>query len=88
MYFSLGGRADNFHALLYRLIAKADPMHRARIRAGFPNEVKAWEMWQASKDEKVFFQRYGLESKQGKVVETPEHEYGNGNEEKDCGCDQ
>ena len=41
----LGGSADSFTGQLLHLIAKADPGNRARLRAGFPQEVAAWEMW-------------------------------------------
>ena len=40
----------SFTGDLLRLIAKADPGNRARLRAGFPKHVAAWEMWQASPD--------------------------------------
>jgi hypothetical protein len=43
----LGGSPDSFTGLLLHLIAKADPGNRARLRAGFPKHVAAWEMWQA-----------------------------------------
>ena len=48
-------RFTNFTAQLYRLIAKADPFNRERIRRGFPDEVRAFEKWEreagAKKDE-------------------------------------
>ena len=38
-------RADNFHSLLYTLIAKSDNGNRERLRKGFPNEVAVYEDW-------------------------------------------
>jgi hypothetical protein len=37
----------NFTAGLFRLLAKADPENRERIRAGFPEEVAWLETWHA-----------------------------------------
>jgi len=42
---ALGGSEDSFTGDLLRLIAKADPRNRARLRAGFPLQVAAWEIW-------------------------------------------
>ena len=42
-----GGSADSFTGLLLALIAKADPGNRERLRAGFLEEVAAWETWQS-----------------------------------------
>jgi hypothetical protein len=36
---------DNFGALLFLMIAKADPENRAKLRLGFPEHVKMWEDW-------------------------------------------
>jgi hypothetical protein len=52
--------ADNFHAVLYNLIAKSDPENRERLRAGFPDEVKAFEDWQAAPSAVEFFAKVGL----------------------------
>jgi hypothetical protein len=41
----LGGSEDSFTGLLLVLMQKADPGNLARIRAGFPREVQAWETW-------------------------------------------
>ncbi|HXH35239.1 MAG TPA: hypothetical protein VNJ54_12650 [Plantibacter sp.] len=41
----LVGHGDWFTAHLLRLIAKADPVNRARLRAAFPAEVQAFESW-------------------------------------------
>jgi hypothetical protein len=43
---ALGGDLTSFTGDLLRLIAKADPGNRARLRAGFPKHVAAWEMWE------------------------------------------
>jgi hypothetical protein len=43
----LGGSEDSFTGLLLVLMQKADPGNLARIRAGFPREVQAWEIWNA-----------------------------------------
>jgi hypothetical protein len=45
---ALGGSEDSFTGQLLLLIAKADPGNRARLRAGFPRDVAAWELWMAS----------------------------------------
>jgi hypothetical protein len=45
---ALGGDATSFTGDLLRLIQKADPGNRARLRAGFPKHVAAWEIWQES----------------------------------------
>jgi hypothetical protein len=50
-----GTDTSDFHALLYTLISKSDPGNRERLRSGFPNEVKAFEDWQAAPNERVFF---------------------------------
>ena len=34
-----------FSAYLIRLVAKADPSNRARIRVAFPEHVEAYEDW-------------------------------------------
>jgi hypothetical protein len=45
---ALGGDVTSFTGDLLRLIGKADPGNRARLRAGFPKHVAAWEMWTGS----------------------------------------
>jgi hypothetical protein len=52
------GKASHMTTQVYLLIAKADPEHRARIRLGFPTEVRLWEEWQASRPESAFFEKY------------------------------
>jgi hypothetical protein len=42
---ALGGSPDSFTGLLLSLIEKADPGNLARLRAGFPRQVAAWEIW-------------------------------------------
>jgi hypothetical protein len=39
------GDAPSFTGDLLRLIAKADPQNRARLRIAFPVQVAAWEIW-------------------------------------------
>lgn len=41
----LGGTADSFTGRLLELAAKAGPGDRERLRAGFPRQVAAWEIW-------------------------------------------
>jgi hypothetical protein len=41
-----GGNADNFTVLLLRVIAKADVQNKAKLKLGFPLEVKAVEIYQ------------------------------------------
>lgn len=45
--------ADHFSALLFRLIAKADPKNRKRLGAAFPWHVKVWEDWQANPENEI-----------------------------------
>ena len=45
---ALRGDTTSFTGDLLRLIAKADPGNRARLRAGFPVHVAAWEVWHAA----------------------------------------
>lgn len=45
---ALGGDVTSFTGHLLALIEKADPGNRARLRAGFPRHVAAWEIWAAS----------------------------------------
>lgn len=37
--------ATNFGAMLFRLIAKADPMNLAAIERGFPKHVSLYRWW-------------------------------------------
>lgn len=39
----LAGEGDWFTAQLLRLIAKSDSINRERLRAVFPEEVRAWQ---------------------------------------------
>jgi hypothetical protein len=41
-------RFDHFSALLFHVIAKADPHSRQRIRLGFPEHVAVYERWFAT----------------------------------------
>ncbi len=52
-------RADNFTALLFTMITKADPGNRFRLQQGFPDEVRIWKEWQES-NERAFWEKYGL----------------------------
>lgn len=54
-----GHPRDNFHAILYGLIHKADQQNKARLRLAFPEEVQAWEMWVAAPKEEAFFAEHG-----------------------------
>lgn len=44
---ALGGDDTSFTGDLLRLIAKADPVNRARLVLAFPGHVIAWEHWVA-----------------------------------------
>lgn len=58
LYWMLyGNNPTNFHADLYRLISRADPNNRARLRVAYPMEVRVWEEYQASKTPAEFFRR-------------------------------
>lgn len=59
-YFLRDKEATNFHALLFRLIMKADKDNLWRIELGFPNEVKAHFDWFNSDDEYIFFVKNGV----------------------------
>lgn len=52
--------ADNFHALLYTLIAKSDLGNRARLELAFPEEVDAYRKWFLSVDPDDFFESHGI----------------------------
>jgi hypothetical protein len=45
---ALDGDATNFTTQLLRLIAKADPLNRERLRVAYPEAVAAWEKWRRS----------------------------------------
>ena len=61
LYHSLrDGKADNFSALLFRLITKADADNKVRLAIAFPNEFAAWYEWQKSPNEQEFFQSHGI----------------------------
>jgi len=61
LYDSLfGSHLSNFHAELYFLIGKADPLNMARLRLAYPMEVLVWEEWKMSEDREAFFERYGF----------------------------
>ncbi len=42
---ALGGSEDSFTGCLLKLIAKADPDNRERLRLAYPRVVRAWEVW-------------------------------------------
>lgn len=44
--FEPGNPADNFTVLLLRLIAKSDSTNRAKLARGYPEAVKAVEIYQ------------------------------------------
>jgi len=61
LYYSLyATNPTNFHAVLYRLIGKADGQNKARLRLAYPLEVKAFDDWQASENPADFFRQYGF----------------------------
>lgn len=45
---ALGGSEDSFTGQLLKLVAKADPDNRERLRIAFPRAVRAWELWMAT----------------------------------------
>lgn len=47
--------ATNFTANLFHLISKADPQNKAKLTLAFPIEVKVFDDWQQSPNEKDFF---------------------------------
>jgi len=56
LYFYItDNSASNYSKCLYWLIFKADSENLERIRLGYPDQVKAWENWQNSKDQWDFF---------------------------------
>ena len=48
----MNGRGDWFTARLLRLCGAADRVNLERIRAGFPDEVEAYEAWRDGKETK------------------------------------
>jgi hypothetical protein len=50
--------ADHFTARLFGLIGKADRENQFKLSLGFPIEVLAWHLWQASEREDEFFRKY------------------------------
>jgi hypothetical protein len=45
VYFWLHSNTGCFHNMLYALINKADLRNRELLRAAFPAEVEAYELW-------------------------------------------
>jgi hypothetical protein len=48
--FYNGDDADNFGAMLFRLIRKADADNRALLKKAFPQEVMLFEWWRTQDD--------------------------------------
>lgn len=48
---AMSGKGTWFTSHLLRLIAKADPYNKAKIKLGFPEHVDAYERWMTDKDE-------------------------------------
>lgn len=46
-FYAQFGDANNFSAMLFRLIQKADTGNTEKIRMGFPDEVKVVERYQS-----------------------------------------
>ncbi len=42
------GEINNFSALVFMLVAKADPVNREKLRNEWPAHVALWEEWQES----------------------------------------
>ncbi len=59
-YWQQNGNLDNFHALLFRLIAKADYGNKLNLSRAFPAEVLAFTLWQEAEDPDKFFEKHGL----------------------------
>ena len=51
---------DNFHSILFRLIAKADALSVNALRKGFPYEVSVYYEWFNSETPETFYKKYGL----------------------------
>lgn len=58
LWLAYNSGQDHFSALLFRLIGKADPGNRERLRKGYPEHVAAWEEWQATPTEREFFEKH------------------------------
>ena len=54
-------RATKFHAILFRLIQKADQTNLEKLRSGFREEVEVYEDWLSSESEEEFFKKFGLD---------------------------
>lgn len=50
--------ADNFTALLYRLLTKADHRNMARLASAFQPEYAAFVLWQNAPNENEFFRTW------------------------------
>ena len=49
---------DHFMAGLFRLIAKADGVNRARLSLSFPTHVALYEEWMLADPAQVFYDKY------------------------------
>lgn len=58
IYLAFHKNSSHFNAYLLRLIHKADPSNRARLRFSFQMEVTVYEMWYNSPNEDAFFRKY------------------------------
>lgn len=59
-YWQYSDNPTNFTAILFRLMQKADPSNRRKLRVGFPIECAAYQEWCASPTQDEFFEKYGL----------------------------
>lgn len=60
LYIWLRDGRNNFHGLLYTLIAKADSGNLHRLSLGFPIEVNVFKEWRASETSEEFFKKEGV----------------------------
>jgi len=60
-FFYKQGTSGSFHTALFDLIAKADPINKAKLERGFPFEVEAVLVWNhAGNNGDDLFKDYGL----------------------------
>lgn len=58
IYWKEGQNSNNFTALLYLLICKADFVNKCKLESAFPEKFAAWSEWQESDDEKKLFSKW------------------------------
>ena len=58
MYHWRYSQSSALSSLVFELIAKSDMRNLERVRKGFPEAVRVWEVWRSYPTEKEFFDDY------------------------------